>query len=466
MQCCFVPLLKFHIFQNLSHVNIWSNHFVCDMSIARWASCLCPCVIQKERSPCPWEDPNSDPQGYRALARRSRTSAAQASPLVRSAKGLRQSHRCPCDPLGWACGLLFGEGCWRLGHCQCSHYESEPRWVWVHGLGPWSGRPEEAREFVCFCHGPSLQASCSLLLRPVRWAEEADPAVYIWASHSLVFAAWPYSAGWSSSSELDAGRPMWWSYLSDRCSTPLHLQSQPSPSLQAVDLALGWCFVVAQWERGCWASGYGQEQEEGVDAELQPTEAVLTEGRARWWFYPGDWGNIADPWVFWPFPSREEGAYRRIWLGLPLHPEPEEAGWPVRNGRGRDAEWESWTHLHLNWLVWSGPGGRAVWKRIWGVSGPSWAPRSAVAVLCWGSSRRWTGPPAPSASLRGRARSAAQPEARRSARPCCQNFRESRQIFKQTRSPCSSLSVPALEKKTGQITAAHCTPQDPPRKLS
>ncbi len=35
---------------------------------------------------------------------------------------------------------------------------------------------------------------------------------------------------------LDAGRPMRWSYLRDRCSTPLHLQSQPAPSLQAVDL--------------------------------------------------------------------------------------------------------------------------------------------------------------------------------------------------------------------------------------
>lgn len=35
---------------------------------------------------------------------------------------------------------------------------------------------------------------------------------------------------------LDAGRPMWWSYLCDRCSTPLHLLSQPAPSLQVVDL--------------------------------------------------------------------------------------------------------------------------------------------------------------------------------------------------------------------------------------
>lgn len=35
---------------------------------------------------------------------------------------------------------------------------------------------------------------------------------------------------------LDAGRPMWWSYLCDRCSTSLPLESQPAPSLQAVDL--------------------------------------------------------------------------------------------------------------------------------------------------------------------------------------------------------------------------------------
>lgn len=35
---------------------------------------------------------------------------------------------------------------------------------------------------------------------------------------------------------LDAGRPTRWSYLCDRCRTPLHPQSQPSPSLQALDL--------------------------------------------------------------------------------------------------------------------------------------------------------------------------------------------------------------------------------------
>lgn len=51
---------------------------------------------------------------------------------------------------------------------------------------------------------------------------------------------------------LDVGWPMWWSYLCDRCSTPLHLQSQPAPSLQAVDLNSSestqwvgeWCMVV------------------------------------------------------------------------------------------------------------------------------------------------------------------------------------------------------------------------------
>lgn len=47
---------------------------------------------------------------------------------------------------------------------------------------------------------------------------------------------------------LDAGRPMWCSYLCDRCSTPLHLQSQPAPSLQAVDLNSS---ESTQWE-GKW----------------------------------------------------------------------------------------------------------------------------------------------------------------------------------------------------------------------
>lgn len=47
---------------------------------------------------------------------------------------------------------------------------------------------------------------------------------------------------------LDAGRPMWCSYLCDRCSTSLHLQSQPAPSLQAVDLNSS---ESTQWE-GKW----------------------------------------------------------------------------------------------------------------------------------------------------------------------------------------------------------------------
>ena len=48
---------------------------------------------------------------------------------------------------------------------------------------------------------------------------------------------------------LDAGRPMRWSYLCDRCSTPLHLQSQPAPSLQAVDLNSS---ESTQWEGKWW----------------------------------------------------------------------------------------------------------------------------------------------------------------------------------------------------------------------
>lgn len=48
---------------------------------------------------------------------------------------------------------------------------------------------------------------------------------------------------------LDAGRPMWCSYLCDRCSTTLHLQSQPAPSLQAVDLNSS---ESTQWEGKWW----------------------------------------------------------------------------------------------------------------------------------------------------------------------------------------------------------------------
>lgn len=48
---------------------------------------------------------------------------------------------------------------------------------------------------------------------------------------------------------LDAGRPMWWSYLCDRCSTPLHLLSQPAPSLQVVDLNSS---ESTQWEGRWW----------------------------------------------------------------------------------------------------------------------------------------------------------------------------------------------------------------------
>ena len=71
-------------------------------------------------------------------------------------------------------------------------------------------------------------------------------------------------------------------------------------------------------------------------------------------------------------------------------------------------------------LVWSGPGGPAAWRRSLAASSSSWAGRPAAVWPCWGSSRRWTRPPAPSASPRGRARSAARPEARRGARPCRQ----------------------------------------------
>lgn len=42
---------------------------------------------------------------------------------------------------------------------------------------------------------------------------------------------------------------MWWTYLCDRCSTPLHLQSQPAPSLQAVDLNSS---ESTQWEGKWW----------------------------------------------------------------------------------------------------------------------------------------------------------------------------------------------------------------------
>lgn len=48
---------------------------------------------------------------------------------------------------------------------------------------------------------------------------------------------------------LDAGRPMWCSYLCDRCSTPLHLLSQPAPSLQVVDLNSS---ESTQWEGKWW----------------------------------------------------------------------------------------------------------------------------------------------------------------------------------------------------------------------
>lgn len=74
----------------------------------------------------------------------------------------------------------------------------------------------------------------------------------------------------------------------------------------------------------------------------------------------------------------------------------------------------------LSLLVWSGPGGPAAWRRSPVASSSSWAGRTAAWPPCWGSSPRWKGPPAPSASPRGRARSAARPGARRGARPCRQ----------------------------------------------
>lgn len=72
-------------------------------------------------------------------------------------------------------------------------------------------------------------------------------------------------------------------------------------------------------------------------------------------------------------------------------------------------------------LVWSGPGNPAAWRRSPAASSSSWAETTAVGSPCWGSSPRWKGPLAPSASPRGRAQSAARPEARRGARPCRQS---------------------------------------------
>lgn len=72
-------------------------------------------------------------------------------------------------------------------------------------------------------------------------------------------------------------------------------------------------------------------------------------------------------------------------------------------------------------LVWSGPANPAAWRRSPAASSSSWAETAAVGSPCWGSSPRWKGPPAPSASPRGRAQSAARPEARRGARPCRQS---------------------------------------------
>lgn len=79
-------------------------------------------------------------------------------------------------------------------------------------------------------------------------------------------------------------------------------------------------------------------------------------------------------------------------------------------------------------LVWSGPGNPAAWRRSPAASSSSWAETAAAGSPCWGSSPRWKGPPAPSASPRGRAQSAARPEARRGARPCRQSSVSPRKI--------------------------------------
>lgn len=60
--------------------------------IARWAGCLCPCVTQRERSPCPSGGPNPGPLGCRGLAPRPRTWAARASTPARSSRRRRRNH--------------------------------------------------------------------------------------------------------------------------------------------------------------------------------------------------------------------------------------------------------------------------------------------------------------------------------------------------------------------------------------
>lgn len=71
---------------------------------------------------------------------------------------------------------------------------------------------------------------------------------------------------------LDAGRPMRWSYLCDRCSTPLHLQSQPAPSLQAVDLNSS---ESTQWE-GKWWMECMESKKKKVESGPRPLKGELT----------------------------------------------------------------------------------------------------------------------------------------------------------------------------------------------
>lgn len=66
------------------------------------------------------------------------------------------------------------------------------------------------------------------------------------------------------------------------------------------------------------------------------------------------WGSNAGQSVFWPFPNLGGVACHRVWLVLLLHLLLEwrgswQEGKQGRNGRGRDEEPGSRTHLHLNW---------------------------------------------------------------------------------------------------------------------
>lgn len=117
--------------------------------IARWAGCLCPCVTQRERSPCPSGGLNQDPPGCRGLAPRLRSWAARASTPAGSSRRRRRNpleaaprkiefteldiyvesykvalfplhYQYPCDPRSSTCGLTSGAGCWRSGRCPCS----------------------------------------------------------------------------------------------------------------------------------------------------------------------------------------------------------------------------------------------------------------------------------------------------------------------------------------------------------